>query len=332
MLIVDNYKIRTCAEILETVRRYEQVSLITGSGISQGRSDRFGYPSIKKKMLAKHGHMFWVKSLMDFPSANIELFLQMARNDYKLGIYPDIILQIQKAFLHAIIDAHEEPDYFNWAVLDAVDSFLSQFGNIFCLQFDANVYWVNMRGSNRFDDGFRRRGDELRYVGWAEASKKIYYPHGSAFIAKRSNYRVKLEGSTGRLLDAMRASCEASELELVMGSSSEEKIKIINSSRYLRECLIAMTQLQGAAVIYGAAISEADDHILRALVNSNLEYLAIGVYEPKFNAERFLERISAIRKMESEVRCERQMTIQLFDSATAGLWQPAVKEFELLAA
>lgn len=332
MLIVDNYKVRTYAQILETVKRYEEVSLITGSGLSQGRSHRFGYPSIKKQMLAEYGHMFWVKNLIDFPSANIELYLQMARSDYKLGLYPHIIEQIQKAFLHAIIDAHEEPGYFDSSVIQAVDTFLSQFKNVFCLQFDANVYWVNMQGSDRLDDGFRRRDDELRYVGADKNSRKVYYPHGSAFIAKRGNYRVKLEGSNGRLFDAMRASCEAAELELVLGSSSEEKVRIINSSRYLRDCLAALTQLKGAAIIYGAAISEADDHILQALVRSDLQYLAIGVFEPKFNAERFLERVLAIRKMELEVHGAQKMTIQLFDSATAALWQPAYNEFELVAA
>ena len=330
----NTFEIRHYQDIRRNSRNYGQNSLLIGSGFSCGRSPTFGFEWIINKMLANNPTAAWAQALRLFFIADLEMFLEFRRRSINRLDYLNEVSAIREAFVIALVQAHDCLRQLSSGEAQAVGTFIASFDNLFCLQCDAVLYWLDMEVAKIFDDGFRGiRGKELSLSGWT-GSKRVYYLHGAVFIVRRNGRVVKIRRGPKSLIEEMQSSVSASEVDVILGPSSEEKLRMIGENPYLKSGLVALQRVTGAVTVFGASLSTTDDHLTRTLLMSNAGYLAIGVHDPQKNIARFLHLILHIENLARQLRPQRELRIQLFDSATVGLWtqNSQLEAFSLAAA
>lgn len=178
--------------------------------------------------------------------------------------------------------------------------FLSNFSNIFTLNYDLLLYWArNMNnlppdGFNT-DDGFRERGI------WKgdETDQNIFFLHGGLHIYDESGIIKKhLYTNNGeRIIDQVRTNLSKNHFPIFVAEPNhEKKLDKILHNPYLNYCYKKLMNIDGSLVIFGHSIDDTDTHIFTQAQNSAINNVYISIFgnentkdnkKTKSNAESF---------------------------------------------
>lgn len=209
--------------------------------------------------------------------------------------------------------------------------FLSNFGNIFTLNYDLLLYWVLMNKIDfqskhgkkypvfEMDDGFRKRDGVLR---WAEPdTQNVFYLHGALHIFDTGLCTTKIESSTFLTLkDIIEKSLDQDRFPLIVaeGKTLEKQIKIKHNN-YLSFCFDSLAKMEGCLFIHGHSLDDNDKHVLREIKNNfAIKELYIGVFNPEENFEAVFEKVGSI--FGTRISTDK-IKIKYYDSSTASIWE-----------
>ena len=102
-------------------------------------------------------------------------------------------------------------------------------------------------------------------------------PEG-CLVARTSTYKQEWTRRS-TLIEALQESLAAGEYPLVvMEGTAGQKQAAIDASPYLRGCLSNLRNLEGSLFTYGWAMSDNDDHIVKAIERSGVKRFYVGLY------------------------------------------------------
>ena len=171
----------------------------------------------------------------------------------------------------------------------ACRSFLSNFKQIYTVNYDLLLYWALMQSEIeppiKFDDGFRQPEDgPSPYVTWdVEKTDKqsIFYLHGALhlFDAGAELQKFTWSNTDIALIDQIRAALATNRFPLfVAEGNSVSKLDRIQHSGFLNRSYRSFGKIGGSLFIFGLAFGEADSHILRLLDNGKVMQVFISLH------------------------------------------------------
>jgi hypothetical protein len=241
---------------------------------------------------------------------------QMPQLLEKLELKIDKIIEdIRDIFLRALVKTH--PKKFCPSNPEKVTKFLDHFDTLYTVNYDMLSYWsiieyIKNRGTNtrRFDDGFRRYKDE-EVLAWLQPDDtNVWYLHGALhlFYDSKSNELIKIkskkdcEDGWQSLIDQISERINKKEFPLVVLEGSwERKLEKIKHDFYLWEGYRSLKRLSGVLFTFGMSFGE-DDHILKAIEESKISTVYVGIYKPNREDSDF-----------PKIRCKVEMLLKTKD-------------------
>jgi len=243
------------------------------------------------------------------------------------GTNPSLITQIRndqvilkEALITAISNTHPElPGNVTDAQYIAVRQFLSQFKEIFTLNYDLLLYWA--RNKNDFppvhwrtDDGFRAH---RRWKGY-ETDQEVYFLHGGLHIydtktdIKKHAYTE--DGET--IIEQVRENLENGRFPLFVSEPSHEKKKTkIEHNPYLSFCYRALINMNGVLFIYGHSIDENDKHIFDQIKLSRISKVFVSIYGDENNAANTRTKANALAFMQTPTT-----SVEFYQAESTPVW------------
>lgn len=151
--------------------------------------------------------------------------------------------------------------------------FLSNFKNIYTVNYDLLLYWVLMRQELEpevpCDDGFRQPDEgEADYVTWdveKTDGQNVHYLHGALHLFDaRTSLKKYAWCNTGiRLIQQIREALDQDLFPLIVAEgTSPQKLERIMHSNYLSRSYRSLVSITGSLFLYGHSMHENDAHIL----------------------------------------------------------------------
>lgn len=208
--------------------------------------------------------------------------------------------------------------------LDECHDFIAAFDSVFTTNYDLLLYWaVNRKDRAHFKDGFGRIDGRLLHV--EPGAQNVSWLHGAVhlheeLVAGDSPITVKREWALGSspLVDRLREDLEEGDLPLmVMEGTWQQKQRKINSSPYLTNSLQLLRGLSGSLFTYGSSLGENDFHILRAVENSQITHLYLGLYGSSHSGSNpdTVGQAHALRAATGD-----RIRVRLWNTETAPVW------------
>jgi len=221
--------------------------------------------------------------------------------------------------------------------------FLTNFSNIYTLNYDLLLYWVLMHTEGgediECDDGFRDSDDESAdYVVWDNGDshhQNIHYLHGALHLFDAGVELKKFTWiKTGiKLIDQIRDALDHDLFPLIVTEGeSDEKLTKINHSGYLHKAKRSFSGISGSLFIHGHSLSDNDDHILSLIPETKVNKLFISTMSDP-NAPENIHKISKIDRYvrerskmlehtKSKSRTVRQeLEVYFYQANTAHIWR-----------
>ncbi|MFA6160725.1 MAG: DUF4917 family protein [Patescibacteria group bacterium] len=168
-------------------------------------------------------------------------------------------------------------------------AFLNKFGDerqhIYTLNYDLLLYWATMhQGQDIFTDGFGNTEDseDEAFVVYQNSKFgfKVHYLHGGLHLFDADGEIIKktYNNSEINLIQQTAESLERDEYPIFIseGVSKQKMAKILHNG-YLNHCYRSLKASGRDLVIFGTTLKKSDEHILDAVVNSEVENVFIGV-------------------------------------------------------
>lgn len=219
--------------------------------------------------------------------------------------------------------------------------FLSNFNNIFTLNYDLLLYWViiysvrlyqnsnndykNLVNYNNFypRDGFDRNEDGDDCIWCLDRwEQNIYYLHGGLhlFYDTKNTYKLTYNANNNQtIIDKTKYWLERGTSPLVITEgNSDDKLKWITGNNYLNYCYEQLYQIQGVLFIHGHSLDNKDKHIFDAInANTNINAVYISIFDPVTNE-------ATIRQKASELFPERidnqSLAVDFYNAQSVALW------------
>lgn len=208
--------------------------------------------------------------------------------------------------------------------------FLSNFDNIFSLNYDLLLYWVLMNKNDLknkhpkikhiydMNDGFHRNG-HLTW-GYKKKLQNVFYLHGALHLIDEDIKIIKIENrENSNLISIIQSYLEANCFPLIVaeGSSNEKLIKI-KHNEYLNYCYNSLSCIEGNLVIYGHSLADNDEHILKQIAgNINIKNIYVSVHDPENNYETISEKALNIFRKRID---KTPLKLNFFDAGTTNVW------------
>ena len=259
---------------------------------------------------------------------------------------------IKKALINTILKIHPKPSdvcsYFN-----NIAAFTMKFQKVFSLNYDLLLYWAMLRANeelncNHFKDCFYHTNfsDDWHYYEEprppATTSTLVFYPHGNLYLLEKlqgkttveqdkeydegeeifglTRRELKIESDNQLLLDEIvdRWQVPGTMPLFVSEGTWKEKLASINSSGYLSEIYYsALNEMGKNITVFGWAIGDKDEHILKAIKRANVQSMAISVHKP--STSDIDQHTAHIRAKLKQAISDRLKTI-FFDAESNGCW------------
>ena len=214
------------------------------------------------------------------------------------GVKTSLIEQLKKdadglreVLVQAIASSHPEwPGEITDEEYSSCRIFLSNFNNVYTLNYDLLLYWAVMHNDDgekiKSDDGFRKPEDEFgsEYVVWeagTSRSQNIWYLHGALHVFDAGDEIQKYTWiNTGkRLIEQIREALEKDYFPLfVAEGTSSEKLDRIMHNEYLAKGKRSFSSIQGALFIHGHSLAKNDEHFLKAIEKGKIKHLYVSLY------------------------------------------------------
>jgi hypothetical protein len=212
----------------------------------------------------------------------------------------------------------------------ACRTFLSQFKNIYTVNYDLLLYWALMHEeippAIRCDDGFRQPEDgPVEYVTWDVQNtglQCVFYLHGALHIFDAGHELQKFTWSnTGvALIDQIRQALDTNRFPLfVAEGSADSKLDRIQHSGFLNRAFRSFGEIRGSLLVFGLSFGDSDEHILRLLDKGKQGQIFVSLYgDPNSESNaRILRRSELIPTRRSK---KYPVTISYFQAESAEVW------------
>lgn len=305
-------------------------ALLIGNGFSMARGGgEFSYSTLLEKCPLPQDHVIRkVFSALDTKDFEIVMrsiehagTIELIYGDKKRADqFIDDAKAVREALIQTIHEVHPGAHFEIPAEQgEACGKFLSRFDKIFTVNYDLLLYWVILRNTKGFTDGF---GSGETVNGFRTFSKNsscnTFYLHGALHLflnEKRDTLKRVLTGSTiiNDIAETIRARVQPPLI--VAEGTANQKLSKIRSVPYLEYCFDQFSNLTGALIIFGLSATEKDFHIYDAICESfNLKKVVYCVHEPRNNLDKIREELARY--------AERRRDIQwvYVDAATAPVW------------
>lgn len=180
----------------------------------------------------------------------------------------------------------------------AVRTFLSQFNEVFSINYDLLFYWARNKNSldpknYSTDDGFR---SQRRWEGHG-TNQEIHFLHGGLHIYDTGSYIKKhactQEGVT--IIEQVRDNLNVGNFPLFVSEPSHQKKKQrIGHNPYLNYCFQALGYLSGTLFIHGHSMDENDKHIFNKIQSSHVSNIFVSIYGDETSEENARTKANAI--------------------------------------
>lgn len=244
----------------------------------------------------------------------------------------------------------ENPSDISDSQYPACRKFLSNFRNVYTVNYDLLLYWTIMHGQLEasFKDGFEDPvagtlddGEEYyeeSYVKWSignETTAEMFFMHGALHLYDAGFETRKFCWSrTGiRLKEQILAAMKQNMFPLFVAEGEyEEKFTRINHNSYLTRCYRSFQSQSGSLFVYGLGLKQNDHHICEAIMEGKYRALFVSVYgdenskENKEIKERalYLAHMKETKEKHKESRSKRYkakgLDVFFFDAQTARVW------------
>lgn len=310
---------KTFQESIDSLDEDEKPSIILANGFSQAWNPQvFNYSNLLQA--ADFGNrdgvirsLFQSLDTYDFETISKHLTaaeIVLRAYDPNSAII-DIIVSdrdvLKDALITAISNTHPDlPREITDAEYVTVRTFLSQFKEVFSLNYDLLFYWArnkyNLDPKNyRTDDGFR---SERCWVGHG-TDQEVHFLHGGLHIYDMGHY-IKKHACTDdgfTIIEQVRQNLRRGKFPLFVSEPTHHKKKHkIDHNPYLNYCFQALGQVSGSLFIHGHSMDENDKHIFDQVKSSRVSKVFVSIFgnenspantRTKANAMAFLQRHGA---------------------------------------
>jgi hypothetical protein len=199
-------------------------------------------------------------------------------------------------------------------------AFLAHFSTVFTLNYDLLLYWVTLEKSALRDGfGLGKTAGSFHGPFADDAYCHIYNLHGGLhlFEADKGDIVKAIDRGAGVMATITDAIAHRRRFPVyVAEGTSVQKMRKINSVKYLRHCYDKLKTNSAVMFVYGHSADENDAHIYRAMFASKAAHLYFGVYEPDEAKLKTLDGLLA--KYQKQAGSSADYTF--FGSETAKVW------------
>lgn len=215
--------------------------------------------------------------------------------------------------------------------------FLSNFENIYTLNYDMLLYWTLMFKErskyilrslkikdNDYMDGFGRLSNNEDLTWYKTSKQNIFYLHGALHLFEDNYNIIKAETtSDDNLLDVIKKRLDNDQYPLIVAEgTSKEKLNKISHNKYLQNAIDQLRYIKGNLFIHGHSLDENDKHIIDIINNDwNLKQIFISVFDPPKNLEEMQQK-SLTLFVDGQKHPKK---IFLYDAQSANVWS-SIKE------
>jgi hypothetical protein len=198
--------------------------------------------------------------------------------------------------------------------------FLAHFSNVFTLNYDLLLYWVNLEKSALKDGfGLGRTNGSFHGPFQESAHCHIYNLHGGLHLFEDGDGEIMKAIDQGAGVIATITSTIATGRRFpvyVAEGTSDQKMRKINSVAYLRHCYDKLRSNRATVFVYGHSADENDAHIYRAIFGSKAKHVYFGVYKPDEGKLKALDGLLAKHQRTAGSIAD----YTFFDSESAKVW------------
>lgn len=320
-------------------------NLLLGNGFSIACNKDFCYNSILEKSSFRDSILF--SSTSDFEKVIDDLNFERDvykftyEEDYIPPIYENLSDDLKKALVNTLVKIHSNV-YTNKEQNENTFLFLSNFNNIFTLNYDLLLYWVIIYAANLQRDypdyyyscikqrnyyprdGFIRNSSEGDCIWSPEIWKQnVFYLHGGLHLFydnKQNMYKLTYDLNNNQsIIDKTRYWLEhgTSSLVVIEGNSSY-KLQHIRNNNYLNYCYEKLCNIQDILFIPGHSFGDKDYHIYDAIDNNpKIKMICISIHKPTENIEEKFEKANAT--FETRIN-EKSLEIKFYDADSVKIW------------
>lgn len=322
----------TYEEAIESMKEGETVSILIANGFSQAwDAEIFNYANLLEaadfgeregviRPLFDHLGTYDFETIMkQLMAAETVLSAYDPNNELIEKISADKET-LKEALITAISNNH--PDLPSDVTSDqfvAVRKFLSQFNEIFSINYDLLFYWArnksNLDPQNyRTDDGFRSRH---RWEGHG-TDQEIHFLHGGLHVYDTGTYIKKHvcteEGDS--IIDQVRNNLNRGNFPLFVSEPTYQKKKQrIDHNSYLSYCFQALRELSGTLFIHGHSMDENDKHIFNQIRNSHVSKIFVSIFGDENSEANTRTKANSLAYLQ-----ESGVAVDFYDAESAPVW------------
>jgi hypothetical protein len=243
--------------------------------------------------------------------------------------------KLRDVLAQAIASSHpDRPNNITDEEFRACRKFLSNFQNIYTLNYDLLLYWALMHSdvddlTIPCNDGFHQPEDGPEdYVVWEVGdvgSQNVFYMHGALHLFDAGAEIQKYTWcNTGiALVEQIREALANNRYPIyVAEGSSESKMQRVQHSAFLSRGFRSFAQIGGSLFIYGHSLAINDEHVLRLMERGTVSTAYVSIYgdpQTKDN-KRIIARAEAFPTSRDKSRRRNKLDVRFFDAASAEVW------------
>lgn len=294
-------------EIKKTEEKEKKRNLLLGNGFSISQTKgKFSYGNLLQQ--ANFDSADPVKKIFEiFNTVDFEQVIEALEHaaviedayadNEKKQVFEKDAEKVREALIQAIKAVHPSIQFeIPSQELKACGDFLSVFQNVFTLNYDLLMYWVNLNyPNNKHTDGFGLSEEINGFRNFSEeAYCSIFYLHGGLHLFQSEDGGTKKKISTGNtILSDIERVIRKKKLPLfVAEGTSKKKLSKINSNPYLKHGLDILKKQSAPIFIFGHSADPNDKHIYDAIFHGKTEKVYFCVFDPPKQFEEIQKKLA----------------------------------------
>ncbi len=188
---------------------------------------------------------------------------------------------LKDALIGAIAKTHpEKPNEVKPEEYAAVRSFLSNFAQVFTVNYDLLFYWA--RNQNDLPPVDYKTDDGFRDGKWENPeTQQVHFVHGGLHIYDVGTVieKTSFAASATRIVDQVKNNLISGKFPLFVSEpTSEKKKQRIEHNPYLNNCFRRILSLQGDFFILGHSFDDNDKHLFDQISRSSVKKVCVSVF------------------------------------------------------
>ncbi len=212
-------------------------------------------------------------------------------------------------------------------------SFLSNFTNIYTLNYDLLLYWTLMYDKakkvliTKIDDGFRTDEDDISSIIWESGNvdgQNIYYLHGALHLFDTGPELIKVTWKeTGiTLINQITEALASNHFPLiVVEGSSSNKLTKVRHSDYLSKGIRSFRKIGGSLFIHGHSLADNDDHFLQLIPKSKITNLFVSLHGDvnSDDNKKLIKKVNSFVAKRLEKK-QKVLNVYFYDAKSIDIW------------